>query len=555
MVTKSRAERVPTQTHALFELDEQPPLGVLKTFSHTGAGPKGATAAPPAGPDSGGVVLPFRTRRNEGVPALHISAFDRAEEWEREFLAGAELLGFEPTPQQWKIADAINAHGEDGVECLFATIAVCVPRRAGKTTTLLAIALGRCKLRENYVVLFTAQSGTKARDRFLAMARTLERRSPNEWERGFRILKGAGHQVVEFTNGSFLQVVPPKQESFRGDEGDLIILDEAQEHNAEVSGELLGAILPVMDTRPGAQLIIAGTAGEHRSGLFWDTLEEGRRGELGTGIVEFAAPDDTAATDLLDENGDKDWNLAEPIIVAAHPGIGTLTTLVKMQERFRKLPLPQFMREYLGVWPEDYSRGAIDPAAWRQCALEVWPAMPGEFALGFDVHPNGSSAAIAAAWRVDDHPHVEILDHRPGTEWLVPELARLATKYRAVPIGHDTVGAVLVEAEALGKKRPTPRRRPIAYREVGAMCAAFMKAINTRTLRHSSQAELNAAAAGVVKRDLGDNAWAWGRKKSVDVDITPLVAATIALRTFDTTKKRTASKLVTPSSIAKKRAS
>lgn len=540
MVTKAKSEIVPTQNTALFDYEGQPPPAVSQTFSHSGAGNR---AVMRIGTDADGT---FRSRRTEGVPALHISAFDRADEWEREFLEGCHLLGFEPTPQQWKIADAINAHDADG-EPPHSTIGVCVPRRAGKTTTLLATALGRCRLRDNYVVLFTAQSGTKARDRFLDMARLLDRRWPNEYERGFRILKGAGHQVVEFINGSLFQVVPPKGESFRGDAGDMLILDEAQEHNAEVSGDLLGAILPVMDTRQGAILIVAGTAGEHRSGLFWDTLEEGRTGEAS--IVEFAAPPHVEAAELLTD-GEKDWSKAEPIILAAHPGVGTLTTLQKMAERFRKLPLPQFMREYLGIWPEDYSKSAIDSNRWRAAALPDFPERPVTFALGFDVDPAGASAAIAAAWRIDGNTFVEIVAHEPGTDWIVERLVVLARRYRAV-IGHDTIGAPLIEAESLARRRPSPRRKPISYKDVGAACASLMKEIDTGRLRHADQASLNAAAAKVVKRPLGE-AWAWGRRQSGDIDITPLVAATIALRTFDTTATRSGSRMVTATSITKK---
>jgi hypothetical protein len=493
----------------------------------------------------------FRTRRDEGVPALHIGTFDRAELWEVEFLAGAELMGFEPTPQQWKIADALNAHDDDG-EPVAPIVGVCVPRRAGKTTTLLALALGRCKMRAGYIVLFTAQSGTKARDRFLNMAGILERLWPNEYERGFRVLKGAGHQVVTFTNGSMFQVVPPKGESFRGDDGDLLIIDEAQEHGADVSADLLAGILPTMDTRPGAQFVVAGTAGEHRSGLFWDTLEEGRNGVEGTGIIEFAAPADLTPDKLKTENGEKDWDACRPIIEAAHPGLGTLTTLPKMKQRFLKLPLPQFMREYLGVWPEDFSKSAIDAAKWRDEGLDEFVRKPAHFALGFDVNPNGSSAAIAAAWRGDDGcTYVEILAHDPGTEWLVPELARLSAKYR-VQIGHDTIGASLVEVEALARRRPSPRRFPIGYKDIGAMCASFMKEIMSGRLRHFKQTSLNAAVAGVIKRDLGDNAWAWGRRQSAAVDICPLIAANIALRTFDMSIKSGKTRIVSSASIKKR---
>lgn len=502
----------------------------------------------------------FRTKRAQGIPALHISAFDRAEHWEHEFLAGCELLGFEPTPQQWKIADAINARRPDVVDTdrttkpgkpINSTIGVCVPRRAGKTTALLALALGRCKSRPEYVALFTAQSGTKARDRFLAMARKLERLWPNEYERGFRVLKGAGHMAIEFTNGSFLQVVPPKEESFRGDEGNLIILDEAQEHSADVSADLEAGVLPVMDTNPDAQLVVAGTAGKHRSGLFWETLEAGRAGKLRTGIVEFAAPATIEAADLIDGRGEKSWALARPIVLATHPGIGTLTDEETIIERFEKFSLPKFMAEYLGIWPEDYSKGAIDLAKWKAGALDEWPEKPKQFAFGIDVDPGGSSAAIAAAWRADGKTYVELVEHRPGTDWLVPRLVELSSRYRAI-IGHDTVGAVLVEAEALGKRRPAPRRKPIAYKDVGAMCATFMKELDGNRLNHSDQAGLNEAAGGVVKRPLGDNGWAWGRSRSGNTDITPLVAATIALRTFDTTEQRGSRRIRSSVSVAQK---
>ncbi|MFZ4843021.1 hypothetical protein [Mycetocola saprophilus] len=591
MVTKAKADRVPTQTAALFDLDpitaarthvfdtpHLPPLVVPKTFSHSGASAAGR------GENLGeGVAQPasavvtnleeFRSRRDEGVPALHIGKFDRSEAYIHEFMAGAELLGFDPSPQQWKIADTVNAVNDDGSP-YYATVGVCVPRRAGKTTAILALALGRCKTRPGTVVRFTAQTGSKARDRFLDMARKLERRYPNEWERGFKILKGAGHMVIEFTNGSFLQVVPPKGDSFRGDDGDLLILDEAQEHDAELSADLLAGCLATMDTRPTAQLIVAGTAGETRSGLLWDTLEDGRRQaaiEAGlieperdedddedederdelTGIVEFAAPAGLNAVELLDADGRKNWVAARPIVAAAHPGIGTVTVMSKIRSRFQKLPLPKFMAEYLGVWPEDYTRGAIDPSKWRASALEDFPARPERCSIGIDVAPNGSSAAIVAAWRVDGIAYVEVIDHRPGTEWLVPRVAEVAVKYRA-PVGHDTVGAVLVEAEALAKHRPAPRTRPIGYKDVAAACAAFMKALESDRLRHTDDGSLNTAALGVVKRPLGDAGWAWGRRASGDLDISALVAATWALRTFDTLPQGGTTGLVTSMSVTRK---
>lgn len=531
MVTPRKSDRVPTQATPLFKYEpvffepaSNPRDALSTSFSFWGSA--GAENDAPAGFD-----YAQTTSRDQGTPALHVSLYDRAEEWAPEFLAGCAAMGFNPTPQQWKIADALNAHDEHG-RPLYSTMGVCVPRRAGKTTVLLAVAVGRCLTRPGYSVLFTAQSGTKASARFLEMARTLERVNPNEHMRGFRIMRGAGNQNLTFANGSIFQVLPPKPDAFRGDSGDLIILDEAQEHAADTSAELVGAILPTMDTRPGAVLVVAGTAGERRSGIFWDTLEEGRRKIAGTGIIEFAAPENTSPEEAADP---ATWQ-------ASHPGIGTLTDLDTIKQRYEKLPFPQFAREYLGLWPEDYSQSAIDPQLWRDAVSDM-VAKPEQFALAYDVAPDGSTACIAAAWRVGEVAYVEIIEHKLGTTWLTPRLCELAKRYRAI-IGHDTIGAALAEAELLGRKRPKPRTAPANMRDVTNGCFTFMRELSNGTLKHFDQVPLNDAAGRAAKRPLSENSWAWGRRLSGG-DITPLVAATLALRTYDQLKPRSTVRIIT----------
>jgi hypothetical protein len=165
------------------------------------------------------------------------------------------------------------------------------------------------------------------------------------------------------------------------------------------------------------------------------------------------------------------------------------------------------------------------------------------FAFAYDVAPDGSSAAIAAAWRVDGIAYLEIVDHRLGTTWLVPRLCELAKRYRAI-IGHDTIGAALAEAELLGRKRPKPRTYPATMRDVTNGCFTFMRELASGNLKHFDQIPLSEAAARAAKRPLSENSWAWGRRLSGG-DITPLVAATLALRTYDQLKPRTAVRIVT----------
>jgi hypothetical protein len=63
--------------------------------------------------------------------------------------------------------------------------------------------------------------------------------------------------------------------------------------------------------------------------------------------------------------------------------------------------------------------------------------------------------------------------------------------------------------------------------EYAQACGALVDLVGDDRLRHLDQPELNAAVKGAAKRPLGD-AWAWSRKSS-NVDISPLVAVTLAL--------------------------
>ena len=59
-----------------------------------------------------------------------------------------------------------------------------------------------------------------------------------------------------------------QQEAF-----DLVLCDEAGELDPEKAEALLAGILPTLDTRPTAQIVVAGTPGEVRAGLLWTRLE------------------------------------------------------------------------------------------------------------------------------------------------------------------------------------------------------------------------------------------------------------------------------------------
>jgi len=475
--------------------------------------------------------------RDSGIPALHQSVAVDDPVGREEFLTGARLLGVhgrrkELVAQQLLLADVLNA-GDS-------TVAVLMPRRSTKSTSLLVAALGRCASREDYVVAYTqCTTGTKARERFRKdVIMVLERLypEPEEW----RIFKAAGQERIEFKNGSILQVLVPSSEAFRGDAYDMVILDEAGEASPEMSEDLMQGLLPTFDTRPDAQLVVAGTAAKFRDGnLLWSTLEDGRHSRGGTGILEYAAPDTTDETDL------DDWEKVEALVLAAHPGIGNLTTLKIVRERWEKLSRRQFAEEYLSIFGTVGAVSAfINIEAWtsngRQDAL---PAMPLDRAVGLavSVHPDQSCSVIAAAWRDDlGKACVGVIEYRSGSNWIPKRAKELATKLRTSILYDDVATSTKVEVEVMERMRPRPRLAPQGWADVSTAAALFMKENEEGNLVHWDQPELNEAVALVTKRGTAKSSrWAFGRAEWGQ-SIIAAEAAALALRWVDENPRRAA---------------
>ncbi|MEO8261643.1 MAG: hypothetical protein ABI566_03650, partial [Pseudolysinimonas sp.] len=363
----------------------------------------------------------WNARRAGCITPLHASdlvenATDRAE-----FLSGCHLLGLLSggktlKPQQLVVADALA-----GGEPYFALL---MPRRSTKTTDLFAVALGRCLERDGYMVAYAqCTTGLKARDRFRKdIVAPLERmfRGVPESARPFHIKRTGGSERVEFDNGSVFQVFPPEGAAFRSDAFDLIILDEAGEASPEMGEDLLAGVLSTMDTRDGAQLVIAGTAAKYRTGnLLWDYLQDGRARTNRTGILEFAAPESTSEDDL------NDWAVVEKLVLAAHPGLKTeavpdnLTDLETAKERWVK-QRARFVQEYLSIFgTAGATTGLMNFDQWKAGALKgPLPKPPARFAMAIAVHPNQTSACIVAAWRVRGKARLLVIDYRTTIDWL-----------------------------------------------------------------------------------------------------------------------------------------
>lgn len=506
--------------------------------------------------------------RNAGIAPRWASEPSSDEQGRIEFLRGARAYGLELgqpgpfgtlKPQQLLIADILNAGHRRAV--------VEIPRRGSKTTSIFMLLLGRCLSRPGYQVTFSAQTGvagsrrlrewkqrldavrppddlnlppwmrgqprqTKRQERALALfGEDLEGPAAAEDRRGFRILLGEVGKGIYFENGSTFLVLSPDPSAYRGEAADVSWVDEAQEIDPEVGDDLLAAIRPLQDTKPGSSILLSGTAGEARTGPFWTNLDRLRSGDPKIGGLDFAAPEDTPWEVVENEA------TAMALLATVHPGIGTLTTEETMLDNYRDPAIgkPQWAREYLSIWPETFGSVVIDGGLWAACALASKPNRPERVAFGIDIRPGGSAAAIVAAWRsAKGVAYVEVVDHRPGTKWIPERMQELTRRYRGSTIAFDDIAEGKATATEADRLTPKPRLRMQTYRETAAGCVQILRDIDRGTLRHADQNGLNAAVASAGRRETrtDQGVWLWTPAEP-GADITCLVAATRALRNWD----------------------
>jgi len=313
----------------------------------------------------------------------------------------------------------------------------------------------------------------------------------------------------------------------RGMSGDCNLLDEAfaltEEHK-----EALG---PTTLAMPNPQICYASSP--PLDGLtgwpLFDLRDRALAGDDGLGYRDWGIEGCLDEVHKVDLDDCENWE-------RANPGLGYRLTAEKMLRLRTMLSDKGFGRECLGLWPKRIGDGnLIDRRIWAALADSVSTIEGPPAVMAFDVSPGERSGAIATAGRRSDGiPHVEItggggqLDNRDGIDWMVPRIVELDQRWSPIWLAEPDGPARVL----LGPLREAGvRLHLITGREYGGACAACLKAVNAVErdgLRHLGQAPLTTATGAAKKRDVGDGAWAWGRKAS-DLDISPLVAVTLAL--------------------------
>lgn len=450
-------------------------------------------------------LRPAPAPRVEHVPSWEWSRVDRAA----EFAAG---YGLSPDEWQRHVLEAWLGQTDDG-RWSVGRAGLAVPRQNGKNAALEIRELyGMVALGEKF--LHTAHEVKTARKAFLRLAGFFE--NPRQWPELASLVdsvrKTNGQEAIHLTNGGSVEFVARSRGSGRGYTVDVLVCDEAQ----ELTDEQLEALLPTIASAPkgNPQILMTGTPPP--PGTTAEVFERTRKQALaGEGDRlswhEWSMGDD----DSLD---DRDvWQ-------AVNPALGLRLGWEAVETEREQMSEDGFARERLGSWNRSALAGVIRPELWSEVE-DPESSRSGRVAFAVDMPPEGGVVSIAVAGkRSDGLWHVELVDHREGTDWVAGRVAELVSKHKPYGVWLDpssTAGSLSPSLEDAGVKPETVTRR-----EMAGACVAFLSDVEEGRLRHIGQPKLSVAVQSARKRTVGDS-WAWHRRNT-DSDISPLVAVTLA---------------------------
>lgn len=396
-------------------------------------------------------------------------------------------------------------------------VGVVVPRQQGKGVILEARALAGMFLMHEPFIIWTAHELKTAQAAFLRLRSWIDG-APDLAKHVRQYYTGNTENSIILNDGRALRFLARSQGSGRGFTASTLILDEAY----ALKHSQLAALLPTLSTASNPQTIYASSAGMPDSEVLADLRAEGMTGKgKALAYFEWSAPDD-ADTDDVDA------------LRVANPGLGTRLSLDHVATERAAMDEETFRRERLGIWAKIGGDSVISPSLWAgvcdpdsMTGRELWFAV--------DVPPTRDGASIAVASRRDDGVvHVELVDRQVGTSWVADRLAELQERW-------SPRGIIIEAGSQAGVLIPELRRKRVKVRQVSARdyqqaCGMFFDAVKRGEIAHTGQVELEEAVSGAQFKFVGDSLFKWARS-NVAVDISPLVAVSLALFGVNTDKR------------------
>lgn len=455
-----------------------------------------------------------------------------------ETSAGAEAVELASTAglllDPWQQFVLHRALGETSGHWSAFEVGLVVARQNGKGSILEARELAGLFLFGERLIIHSAhlfETSMEHMNRLLQLIesnRDLDRRVK-------RVSRAHGQEGIELKSGQRIKFKTRTKGGGRGLSGDVVVLDEAM----ELPAAAMSALMPTLSARPNPQLWYAGSAVDqsvHANGFVLARVRE-----------RALAGDDPSLA-FFEWSVDPDVYNAAPGPVSAdpeawgqaNPGMGIRITPDYIGNEHRSLDPRGFATERLSVgdWPDtsDGSSQVVPAGVWNTL-VDPDSKIDGVRAFAIDVTPERDFTAIAAAGaREDGLRHVEVVEHRQGTRWVVDRMVELVERWTPCVVMVDGKGPAaslipeLVDAGIQVASGDPGRDDPVVkatVEDMAAACGQFYDACmsDVPELRHLGQAWLDRALSSAKTRDLSDR-WAWARRSGGD--ISPLVAVTLA---------------------------
>lgn len=342
--------------------------------------------------------------------------------------------------------------------------------------------------------------------------------------------RGNGEEGFTFRNGAQLNFLARSNKSGRGLTGDRVILDEA----LYLTESQLGALMPTLSSRPDPQVRYGSSPGVLESRSLRKIRNRGREGgDPSLSYIEYSSEREPC-TDAMCRHmpGTQGCVLDDETKWAqANPALDRRISIDYVRSERRALSPAEFMRERLGWWqdPIDQDSNAIIPMeSWLKRKDEKSTLGIGHrVAFAVDTSWDRQTSWIAVCGsRPDNTPHVEIMAHNFGTEWVIPWLQERVPIWNPVGIALQGAGSpvssLLEGLQAAFGDLVVPQNGS----DLGKACGFLFDSVTNGPIAHINQGPLNESVLHASIKAIGD-AWVWDRKKS-PVDIAPLVAVTEA---------------------------
>jgi len=442
-----------------------------------------------------------------------------------------QRLGFEPMPWQKYVLDvALEIDPATGV---FAhrEVGLSVPRQQGKTQQVLALMVHRVAAWQRQRVVYAAQTRGMARERF--EDEFLVTMDASSLAGKYRTRMSNGNEAIIWSRTrSKIGITANTEKAGHGPALDLGVIDEAFAHEDD---RVEQAMSPAQVTKEMAQLWWASAGGTEKS--VWLNKKRGAGRELiellwETGLFPRIAYFEWFAPSHLPRDDPATWG-------TCLPALGFTITPATIQAELEKLDPNEFDRAYLNRTRKK------DPPTDPNVPKKAWPGLKherpqpgGDVAFAIEVsHDRAWSSVVAAELQPDGRVHLELVDRRPGTDWVIPAIVKLRSLWDPVAVVIASIGSpsrtLIDDLIAAGVKVPEDRDEPtrgdlIIMRtgELVEACGQMADAITQRAVAHIDQADMTGAVNGAMTKPSGD-AWVLDRRKSLS-DVTPFYGATLA---------------------------